>query len=118
MIIDFRFGNKRFYDDKRFKRGFSKSGDFTLMESELLSLYGETMRAIDAGEIFPEGEQEKRFLLVCNQQLEPETKLEKVWMKYNALAHKRRSFHTLNSRSKSTTDNLENEDETFITEDD
>ncbi|WP_163133431.1 DUF413 domain-containing protein [Agarivorans sp. Alg241-V36] len=118
MIIDFRFGNKRFYDDKRFKHGFRKSGDFTLLESELLSLYGETMRALDAGEMMPEGNQEQRFLLVCSQQLEPETKLERIWVKYKTLAHSRRRFHTLHSRCKSVTDNFENEDETFVVEDD
>ncbi|WP_220720001.1 DUF413 domain-containing protein [Agarivorans litoreus] len=118
MNIDFRFGNKRFYDDKRFKRGFSKSGDFTLMESELLSLYGETMRALDAGEILPEGEQEKRFLLVCSQQIEPEGRLEKIWMKYKKLAQTRRRFHTLNSRGKPSADNFQSEDDTFIIEDD
>ncbi|WP_411993088.1 DUF413 domain-containing protein [Agarivorans sp. DSG3-1] len=117
MMIDFRFGNKRFYDDKRFKHGFRKSGDFTLLESELLSLYGETMRALDAGEMMPEGQQEQHFLLVCSKQLEADTKLEKIWIKYKDLAHSRRRFHTLNSRSKSQVDNLENEDETFVTED-
>ena len=36
----FRHGKKRFYDNTKFPRGFAKSGDFTLAEEEILTLYG------------------------------------------------------------------------------
>ncbi len=120
MNTEFRFGKKRFYDDQRFKRGFSKSGEFTLLESELLSLYGDTMKALDSGEIMPDNAEEQHFLLVCSQQLAAESKLEKVWTKYKQLTQSRRRFHTLNSRCKSASYETEddNEDESFISNDD
>ena len=120
MNTEFRFGKKRFYDDQRFKRGFNKSGEFTLLESELLSLYGDTMQALNSGEIMPENAEEQHFLLVCSQQLEPESKLEKVWMKYKRLTQSRRAFHTLNSRCKvaSYETEDESEDDNFISDDD
>ncbi|WP_432455574.1 DUF413 domain-containing protein [Agarivorans sp. QJM3NY_29] len=112
MNTEFRFGKKRFYDDQKFKRGFSKSGNFTLLEAELLSLYGETMKAINSGELLPESNQEQRFLLVCSQQLEASTKLEKVWLKYKTLTNARRRFHTLHSSHGNTLN--PSEDEIFI----
>lgn len=120
MNTEFRFGKKRFYDDQRFKRGFNKSGEFTLLESELLSLYGETMKALDCGEMMPENPEEQHFLLVCSQQLAAESKLEKVWMKYKHLTQSRRAFHTLNSRCKAASYESEDEsqDESFISDDD
>ncbi|MGY5451599.1 DUF413 domain-containing protein [Agarivorans sp. MS3-6] len=118
MTTDFRFGKKRFYDDLKFKRGFSKSGDFTLLESELLSLFGETMKALETGELLPEGNQEQRFLLVTSLQLEPSSKLEKLWMKYKTLAYSRRRFHTLNSNAKSPGGKHHIAEEIFIDDDD
>ncbi len=43
--IEFRMGEKRFYDDKAFPRGFAKSGNFTLLEEELLIYYGRHVRS-------------------------------------------------------------------------
>ena len=40
----FRHGKKRFFDNEKFPRGFAKSGDFTLAEEEILTLYGDTMQ--------------------------------------------------------------------------
>ena len=39
---EFRHGKKRFYDTIKFPRGFAKSGNFTLSEEEILTLFGDT----------------------------------------------------------------------------
>ncbi|MEZ8385792.1 DUF413 domain-containing protein, partial [Vibrio splendidus] len=46
---EFRHGKKRFYDTIKFPRGFAKSGDFTLSEEEILTLFGDTMLALETG---------------------------------------------------------------------
>ncbi|QYJ87088.1 DUF413 domain-containing protein [Shewanella mesophila] len=93
----FRFGQKRFFDDKNFPRGFSKSGEFTLSEAELLSLYGDTMLAFESGELDPETAEEKHFIKVLKHPNKANTKLEHVWIKYTKLTREPKKFHTLNS---------------------
>ncbi|WGW01420.1 DUF413 domain-containing protein [Vibrio sp. YMD68] len=98
--IQFRHGKKRFFDMVKFPRGFAKSGDFTLLENELLMTFGETMLALESGELLPENADEKHFLKVLKHPAKAKTKLEHVWLKYIRLARDRKSFHTLNSRTK------------------
>jgi hypothetical protein len=52
--IEVRVGQKRFFDNKKFPRGFGKSGDFTLVEADLLTTYGETLNSLQHGELEPE----------------------------------------------------------------
>ncbi|MCX9525385.1 DUF413 domain-containing protein, partial [Vibrio cholerae] len=47
----FRQGKKRFFDTKKFPRGFAKSGDFTLAEEDILTRYGDTMLGLESGEL-------------------------------------------------------------------
>ena len=96
--VDFRLGNKPFYDNNKFRRGFAKSGDFTLAEEEILIRYGATMNQLEQGEIAPESVVEQHFLLVMQDERQAETKLEKAWVKYIHLARDRRRFHTLNAK--------------------
>ncbi|WP_026970772.1 DUF413 domain-containing protein [Aliagarivorans marinus] len=103
-MSEFRYGRKRFYDDIKFPRGFSKSGDFTLAESELLSLYGDTMLALELGTLLPESSAERHFIKVLRNPLKAKTALERVWLKYLRLARGRRSFHTLNSKRMAAND--------------
>ncbi|WNJ97972.1 DUF413 domain-containing protein [Vibrio ruber] len=97
---EFRYGKKRFYDNKKFPRGFAKSGDFTLAEEELLIQFGETMSQLESGVLEPVNTDERRFLLVLEQPEKATTKLERVWLKYVRLARGRKRFHTLNGRNK------------------
>jgi hypothetical protein len=46
--IEIRMGEKRFYDNKAFPRGFAKSGNFTILEEELLIYYGDTLAGLEA----------------------------------------------------------------------
>lgn len=95
-VIGFEASNP-FYDDTNFPRGFGKSGEFTILESELLHKYGRTLQAIAEGTHTPSTPEEERFLKVCCSKVKPISSLEKVWMKYlqkrqgsaaiNALGH-------------------------------
>lgn len=114
---EIRQGSGPFYDNKHFARGFSKSGNFTLAEDEMLTYFGKTLIALENGELEPINDAEKHFVKVVQQQVEPETKLERTWLKYVLLSRGRKHFHTLNSRKNSPppAEDLSND---YILEDD
>ncbi|MCG3721089.1 DUF413 domain-containing protein [Vibrio cincinnatiensis] len=114
----FRHGKKRFYDTKKFPRGFAKSGDFTLAEEELLTLYGETLLGLESGELQPENAEEQHFIAVLADPDSAETKIERVWMKYVRLARGRKRFHTLNGRNKPDAADDYTDDEPSLVEED
>ncbi|MDE1513861.1 MULTISPECIES: DUF413 domain-containing protein [Vibrio] len=114
----FRQGKKRFFDTKKFPRGFAKSGDFTLAEEEILSLYGNTMLGLESGELTPENDQEQHFIKVLENPDLAEHKLEKAWLKYTRLARGRKRFHTLNGRNKPDGTEDYTDDEPSLTEED
>ncbi|QIA64849.1 DUF413 domain-containing protein [Vibrio astriarenae] len=95
---DVRQGKTRFYDNTHFSRGFSKSGDFTLVEDEILTFFGTTLLALERGDLTPENQAEVDFLNVVKGQKEPTTKLEKTWAKYVKLSRGKKRFHSLNSK--------------------
>ncbi|USD35779.1 MULTISPECIES: DUF413 domain-containing protein [Ferrimonas] len=97
---EFRAGVRDFVDSRRFGRGFSRSGDFTIKESELLTRYGHTMAQLASGELTPVGEQEHRFVAVVAGLRPPTSALERVWLKYRQLSEcRRRLFCVQDSRS-------------------
>jgi uncharacterized protein YifE (UPF0438 family) len=96
----FRHGKKRFYDNTKFPRGFAKSGDFTLAEEEILTLYGDTMQGLEMRILEPENAEEKHFIKVIEPPGKAKSTLERVWLKYVLLARGRKRFHTLNGRNK------------------
>lgn len=71
-----------FYDDARFPRGFRKSGEFTVAESDILESYGHTLKALSEGRQQPNSSQESRFVKVCQSKAKPVSFIEKTWMKY------------------------------------
>jgi uncharacterized protein YifE (UPF0438 family) len=71
-----------FYDMKKFPRGFNKYGEFTKDEASLLHNYGRELQALEKGEKKPVNKHQKQFLAVCRGERQPETFLEKTWMKY------------------------------------
>jgi len=93
----FRFGRKCFIDNIHFPRGFRKSGDFTLAESELLSLYGDTLLTLESGELEPANSEERHFVAILPHPYKARTRLEQVWFKYIKLIREPRKFHSLNS---------------------
>ncbi len=115
--IEFRPGKKRFYDNVKFPRGFAKSGDFTLGEEEILVTYGDTMLALESGQLDPDNAEEKHFIKVVENPGKAKTKLERTWLKYTQLARGRKRFHTLNGRSKPDANEDFSEEESLVEED-
>jgi uncharacterized protein YifE (UPF0438 family) len=71
-----------FSDPKNFPYGFSRSGDFTIIESKTLSQYGCLIAALVDGHIEPSNAEERDLLEAAFGNKEPETLCEKVWVKY------------------------------------
>ncbi|RKF22073.1 DUF413 domain-containing protein [Alginatibacterium sediminis] len=116
--------NRRFYDDKKFKRGFSRSGAFTIKEAELLERSGHAFKALDMGEREPSNEAEASFVACFRGLSEASNAEEKVWAKYKKLTG-RKSFHGLVSNpakkastSAVTSDELDDIDESETVNDD
>jgi uncharacterized protein YifE (UPF0438 family) len=115
--VGFRSGKKLFYDNKKFPRGFGKSGEFTLAEEQLLVRFGETMQNLENGELAPTTDAEKQFVAELNSEQVPSSKMAKVWIKYVRLARGRKRFHTLNGRNKSDVSDDYTDDEVLVDED-
>ena len=52
---------RRFFDDKTTHVVFSRHGDYTIKESQVLEQYGQAFKALDLGEREPATKEEKRF---------------------------------------------------------
>jgi uncharacterized protein YifE (UPF0438 family) len=85
----------RFFDPKNYPRGFSRHGDLTIKEADLLERYGNAFKELDEGKRNPVNEEEVKFVAVCRGECEAETELEKVWLKYLKHINKPKRFHTL-----------------------
>ncbi|WP_162047736.1 DUF413 domain-containing protein [Vibrio taketomensis] len=114
---EFRQGKKRFYDNTKFPRGFAKSGNFTIAEEEILTVYGDTMLGLETGELTPQSAEEKHFVKVIENPENAKSKLERVWLKYVQLARGRKRFHTLNGRNKPEASDDYAEDNSLVEED-
>ncbi|WP_194436872.1 DUF413 domain-containing protein [Vibrio fluminensis] len=114
---EFRHGKKRFYDNTKFPRGFAKSGDFTLAEEEVLTVYGDTMLGLETGELSPQNAEEKHFVKVIENPGKAKSKLERVWLKYIQLSRGRKRFHTLNGRNKPEASDDYADDTSLVEED-
>jgi len=72
----------RFYDDVNFPYGFDRAGIFTRSEVETLHDCGVVLRALETGQQPPMGEEQERFVAVCQGQAVAESSVEKTWIKY------------------------------------
>ena len=87
--------NNRFFDNKHYPRGFSRHGDFTIKEAQLLERFGHAFSELDAGKRQPATEEEQLFVAMCRGEREPVTEQEKVWSKYLVRTRRPKKFHTL-----------------------
>lgn len=69
---------RRFFDDKNYPRGFSRHGDYTIKESQVLEQYGQAFKALDLGEREPATKEEKDFVAFCRGERAAETFFEKL----------------------------------------
>ncbi|MFC3095740.1 DUF413 domain-containing protein [Alteromonas sediminis] len=114
----FRQTSKTFLDAKNYPRGFKKSGDFSIAESDILSQLGVTLEGLSNGSLQPESEEELRLVSVLQGQAEAESKVEKTWLKYKKLTLTPRKFYTLYSSNRSVTTDDDFEEDTVLDYDD
>jgi uncharacterized protein len=53
--------NHRFFDNKHYPRGFSRHGDFTIKEAQVLERFGYAFNELDLGTREPQTEEEELF---------------------------------------------------------
>ena len=84
----------KFYDDLHFPRGFGKSGDFSIADADLLTDLGKRLLMLEKAQCEPKNNIEKRFVKVCKLQVEAQSKIELLWLKYKKLTQCK-IFHSL-----------------------
>ncbi|GAB0111462.1 DUF413 domain-containing protein [Pseudoalteromonas distincta] len=91
---------RQFYDDQNFPRGFSRSGNFTLLEASILEQHGVVLKGLYSKTIEPQNEHQEQFVAVVTGSQEPTNPIERTWIKYLKLTTCKTKFHTLFGRSK------------------
>ncbi|ALU43099.1 MULTISPECIES: DUF413 domain-containing protein [Pseudoalteromonas] len=99
--------SKHFYDDLNFPRGFSRSGHFTLQESDVLENHGALLKSLYTKASQPQNEFQRQFVDVMEGRQTPGNVMEKTWTKYLKLTTCKTKFHTLFGRSKVETNKEE-----------
>lgn len=90
-MLDISFvSGKEFRDDKNFPHGFSRSGNFSRNESEVLAKGGIVANALLSGDQKPKSKAHKQFLAVCRGEKDAESLFEKLWLKYVDLVGRKR----------------------------
>ena len=96
MIMAASFSvTRRFFDDKNYPRGFSRHGDYTIKESQVLEQYGQAFHALDLALREPATKEEKAFVAFCRGERAPETFFEKTWNKYRTRINTAKRVYTL-----------------------
>lgn len=107
---------RKVYNDYRnYPYGFSRSGDFSIRESDALVKYGSLISALTAGEVEPTVEEDRNILAVIAGEKEAETLVEKAWVKYQQRINRPR-VKSMYGRSKAVADS--DFDDSDSTEDD
>lgn len=110
---EIRLGNRKFYDDRNYPRGFSRSGDFTISEAAIMEKYGVTCRALTNESITPESEAEHHFVAVFKGEVEATTPVEKIWKKYLSRTEQRHYFSVFGSKVNPAAD----DDDSYVDDD-
>ncbi|SEK77012.1 hypothetical protein SAMN05216262_102325 [Colwellia chukchiensis] len=92
--------DRKFYDDKNYPRGLSRSGDYSLKEVAIIENHGIAFLDLASGKRAPVTEVEQQFIKVCQGEILPTTAEEKAWLKYHNKILTPKQFHTLFGRSK------------------
>lgn len=86
---------RRFFDDKNYPRGFSRHGDYTIRESQVLENHGLAFLELENGTRKAKTEEEKQFVAFCKGERPAETLFEKTWDKYRSRINQKRRVYTL-----------------------
>lgn len=77
-----------FNDFRNYPYGFSRSGDFSIKESDALTQYGCLITALLKGEYLPEDPHDLQLLAAAKGESAPVSTVEKAWAKYQARIHR------------------------------
>ena len=103
--------SSEYYDDKHFPRGFKRSGDFTIPESNILSTFGLRLSQLEASKVEPQTDVEAKFVYMCQHNLRPESDVERVWAKYKNLITTGKPLFTLHARAEDVEDDSSFDDD-------
>ncbi len=92
MSIEPFVSNYPFYDAKNFPHGFSRSGEFTRTEAEILQDCGRTIEALNSRIMAPTSPAHEAMLRVIAGEQQPSSLIEKVWMKYLDAIRQKKPF--------------------------
>ncbi|MEM0515497.1 DUF413 domain-containing protein [Pseudoalteromonas sp. YIC-827] len=91
----------KFYNDEKFPRGFSRSGNFTLLESEILEQHGRLLKALQEKTVEPSNDTQAHFVAATTGLSTPINPIESAWIKYLKLTTSKARFFTLFGRKRS-----------------
>ncbi|AWL13236.1 UPF0438 protein [Saliniradius amylolyticus] len=95
---------RKYADPTYYPYGFSRSGDFSIKESQLLSDYGCLISALLTGQVTAETEEDQQLLAVARGEQAPCTPVEKVWFKYQQRIHRPRYGSIYGSKTRTDSD--------------
>ncbi len=100
----------KFFDTKHFARGFSRSGEFTIKEAQILENYGRTMQGLFEGIIQPQDDDEILFISAFKEGEDiVGNSYSNCWKKYLNKTQRKRSY-TLCSTVKNSTSSYDDDD--------
>jgi len=74
--------DKKFYADKHFPYGISRSGEFNRQQAGLLEDHGQAYQALHSGDRSPVNDEEREFVAVCKGDKPAQTAHEIVWIRF------------------------------------
>lgn len=103
-----------FADRKNYPYGFSRSGDFSIMESKMLQMHGSLIAALVDGDLTPENEEEMSYLEAALGHQPPKNSTEKAWVKYQTRINRPKTASIYGAKNGAASDD---DDDATITED-
>ena len=103
-ILNSFYAPKRFFDKVNFPYGFTRSGDFTKSQAQILETCGNTLQGLEQGQLQPENEEQKVFVEVCQGYRMAESAVEKAWMCYRTGLQSKGKIMPLNRYHEPTVD--------------
>lgn len=95
---------RKYYDDQNFPHGFRRSGDFTRAQADILEAKGVTLKALHEGIQSPRTDDEKNFVLMCQDKRAATTPIEKAWRAYLKALGRKQVYFTASSAAVSDAD--------------
>ncbi|RXJ74449.1 hypothetical protein CS022_02285 [Veronia nyctiphanis] len=104
------FSGQKFFDDRHFPKGFTRSGCFTIKEAQLLESCGRTMKALFEGVQEPANEDEQKFIDEVNGRRAAESDYGKCWLKYlKEINHKHVRYNLCSTSRRNSEDHHESD---------